>query len=66
MAEKTKKIEPYRHKYSEWWLVLVDHIGHAHLENQEISVLREHIAVPPEWSKLVLVNPSSPEMAVEI
>jgi hypothetical protein len=66
IPEKSKKIEPFRSRYSEWWLVLVDHIGYARLESHEIAGLREHITRPPEWDKIFLVDPLAPERAIEI
>jgi hypothetical protein len=66
IPEKSKKIASFRPRYSEWWLVLVDHIGHARLDSHEIAGLREHITRPPEWDKIFLVDPLAPEHAIEI
>jgi hypothetical protein len=66
VLEKTKKIKPFHSKYPEWWLVLIDHIGYAHLDPHEIDVLRQHTTRPPEWTKIVLVDPSRPQNAIEV
>jgi hypothetical protein len=66
IPEKSKKIEPFRSKYSEWWLVLVDHIGYARLDSQELDTLRQYVGRPSEWGKIILVSPLTPEHAIEI
>jgi len=66
IPEKSKKVERFRSKYSEWWLVLIDHIGHAHLESHELDTLRQHVRRPPEWDKIVLVSPLALDHAIEI
>ncbi len=50
--EKTAKVASIRHKYDEWWLVLVDHISLATGEN---------LMVPPhDWDRIILINPFDP------
>lgn len=66
ISEKSKKVKPFLNKYGEWWLVLPDHIGYARLENHELDTLREHVVRPPEWSKIILVNPLSPQQGIEL
>ena len=41
IPEKSKKVEPFRSRYREWWLVLLDQIGYARLEPHEIDTLRQ-------------------------
>ncbi len=53
LIEKTKKVIPYRSKYPIWWLIFVDHIGHAR-DEQEV---RKHIARPEEWNRVILLSP---------
>lgn len=65
IAEKEQKVAPYKHKYSEWWLVLPDHIGGG-LGTEDRRQFRE---IPPLihfWDKIVLLNPSNPTHAFEI
>ena len=66
IPEKSKKVGHFRKKYDEWWLVLLDHIGYARLDTQELDVLREHVKRPPEWTKIFLVNPLAPQHGIEI
>jgi hypothetical protein len=63
--EKAEKIKNIRHRYEEWWLALVDGIGHG-ISNDDYAQL---ISIPrdrSEWSKVLLINPSKPESAFEI
>lgn len=66
ISEKSKKAEPFLKKYDEWWLVLLDHIGYARLENHELDALRKHVRRPPEWVKIILVDPLSPQQGIEL
>jgi hypothetical protein len=56
--EKTAKVAAIREKYSQWWLILIDHIGYG----RERSI---HIP-PNDWNKIILVDPEQPEQAVEL
>ena len=53
LIEKSKKVTPYRSKYPTWWLIFVDHIGHAR-DEQEV---RKHIVRPEEWNRILLLSP---------
>ena len=66
IPEKSKKIARFHSKYSEWWLVLIDHIGYTHLDSHELGTLRQHVRRPPEWARIVLVSPLASEHAIEI
>jgi hypothetical protein len=66
LAEKTRKVEKYQTRYSEWWLTLVDQIGYARLDAHEAESLREHIQVPDRWKKVVLIDPLDPRRYFEI
>jgi hypothetical protein len=61
VAEKVEKIAPYRSRYPEWWLVLVDTISLASAD--DAFALREHVARSPEWARVVLIDPRKPESA---
>jgi hypothetical protein len=65
ITEKERKVAPYRSKYSEWWLVLPDHISLGFNQRD----IRDFAAMPPlehSWQKVVLVNPLDPMDAVEV
>jgi hypothetical protein len=65
VEEKTRKIERVRHKYPEWWLVLVDRIGYG-VEECDRELFREHLKVEHNWDKVVLLNPLDPRSAFEV
>ncbi len=65
IAEKERKVAPYKHKYPEWWLVLPDHIGRG-LDAEDEQQFR---ALPPlvhSWNKVILLNPGKPTHVFEI
>lgn len=57
VQEKTAKIAKVRAKYPEWWLVLIDQIGHG---------CRESIEISHDWDKVILVNPLYPKSGYEL
>lgn len=65
IEEKIKKTEPYRRKYSVWWLILVDHI-HGNLDADEEQRLQSIVHVPSDWDRVVIVNRTDPNRAVEL
>jgi hypothetical protein len=56
IAEKSRKTAQYRVRYEQWWLALVDMIGH-HLSPTDQGQLREAFAVQHNWQKIILINP---------
>jgi hypothetical protein len=57
VAEKTRKVARVRHKYPEWWLLLVDRIGYGVLDSEEFGRLRQLAQLDHDWDKILLVNP---------
>ncbi len=66
IAEKTKKVAAFRHKYVEWWLVFEDQIAYGALDDDDVAQLRAALSVPHEFAKVLLVNPLAPARAVQI
>jgi hypothetical protein len=66
IPEKSRKIESFHSKYSEWWLILIDHIGYARLDAHELEALRQNVVRPPEWAKIFLVDPLRAQHAIEV
>lgn len=66
IADKTAKIAKRRSRYPVWWLVLVDQIGYGDLNASEIQSLKELVARPAEWDRIVLVSPVSVKHAFDI
>ena len=65
IEEKSRKTEPFRHKYPVWWLILVDHI-HGHLDADEEQQLQSAVHVPSDWDRVIIVNRTDPSRAVEL
>jgi len=66
IPEKTRKVEPFHSKYLEWWLILIDHIGYAHLDAHELEAIRQSVVRPAEWAKIFLVDPAAPRHGIEV
>jgi hypothetical protein len=64
-AEKSRKIEKFRHKYGEWWLGLVDHIGYG-LDDFDREMFRAQVSIEHDWDKIILINPTDPTRSFEI
>jgi hypothetical protein len=58
LSEKSAKIAPFRAKYCEWWLILIDRIAHANIERSEVIELRKQLCGLTNWDRVLLVNPS--------
>jgi len=65
VAEKTLRIAPHRYKYSTWWLLLVDYIGHG-LGEYDQQMLIEHWDVEHDWDKIIIVSPLKPCSRIRI
>jgi hypothetical protein len=57
IAEKTRKIAPYRSKYPEWWLIFVDFV---------MGGIQEPVRVKHNWDKVIMVHPGNYAGAYEI
>lgn len=56
LEEKSRKTAPYRHKYPEWWLLLIDQIGYA-LSDYEREIFRQDLPSIQGWDRVVLISP---------
>jgi hypothetical protein len=63
-TEKSLKIANFRSNYTEWWLVLIDHIGLG-LDDRDKQQLLAHAKRPAGWDKIVVVSPSDPTKWLE-
>jgi hypothetical protein len=54
--EKTLKIAPFRARYSEWWLILVDQIGYG-LNAFDQEMFHDQVAIKHDWDKLIVIAP---------
>lgn len=64
--EKARKIAPFRQRYPEWWLAVLDLIGYGRLEESELTALRQVVPVTAPWRRIILVSPSDHTRGVEI
>jgi hypothetical protein len=67
IAEKERKIAPHRSKYSEWWLVLADHIDYS-METEDREVFRRWVVpgISHSFAKIVLIDPRDYLRAFEV
>jgi hypothetical protein len=65
VAEKSRKVSRVRAKYPEWWLLLVDHIGHG-LSKVDREQFRQQLRMIHDWDKIILVDPLNPKRAFEL
>lgn len=65
VPEKQEKVAPYRDRYPEWWLVLVNFLSYRLSEN-DLDELRSSPSVPHNFDKVVLVNPLDTSVGDEI
>jgi hypothetical protein len=58
IADKEKKVAMHRHKYPEWWLLLVDYIDYG-MEEEDRIVFRESVMpnIKHSFDKIIFVNP---------
>jgi hypothetical protein len=56
VPEKYKKIEKYKSKYEQWWLVLPNYICYG-MENEDKEQFNAHIKFQHDWDKVVMFNP---------
>jgi hypothetical protein len=60
IKEKTNKISKYRNQYEEWWLILIDRIGHS-LNKEDRQEFSKTFKIDHDWDKIILVNPLNHE-----
>jgi hypothetical protein len=67
IAEKEKKVAPHRHKYPEWWLLLVDHIDYG-MEEEDRSMFKESVMphIKHSFDRIIFVNPLDHRYGFEV
>lgn len=67
IADKETKIERYRSKYSEWWLVLVDHIDYS-MEPEDRDVFRTEVmpGICHSFARIVFIDPRDHRRAFDV
>jgi hypothetical protein len=66
IGEKTSTIAPFRHKYREWWLVLIDRISYANIQSADAVALRSRLDGLADWDRVVLVSPIGSTRGLQI
>jgi len=56
LAEKEKKIQPYKDKYTTWWLAVTDRVGWG-LDDMDLTQLKEDFKVKTIFQKIIFVSP---------
>lgn len=65
ISEKTRTVAKVRPRYSEWWLVLVDHIGYG-LDDFDRQQFHDQVSLVHDWKKIILVDRQDHTRAFEI
>ncbi len=56
IGKKEQSISTVRSKYSEWWLVLVDYIGHG-LDDVDKEIFKTQVSISHTWDKILVIDP---------
>ena len=66
VEEKLRKTLPFRDKYPEWWLMLVDRIGYG-LSTSDQEFLRDRLAdIDHNFDKVILIDPLNHKRVFEL
>jgi hypothetical protein len=65
IREKSLKIASYRHKYPQWWLILIDLIGYG-LDERDREMFQQHWKMEHDWDKIILLNPLDARSGFEL
>ena len=65
IAEKTPKIQAYKSKYSEWWLLLVDFLVGGIGESEKTTVI-QHINKSADWKRIIVLDPITKKEIIKI
>ncbi|MBL1214357.1 MAG: hypothetical protein HND52_13445 [Ignavibacteriae bacterium] len=61
ISEKSKKIEKYKQKYQEWWLVLVDHIK-LPISESNLKIWKQYLSNTEKFSKILIISEKDGEL----
>lgn len=54
--EKTRKVGPYRSRYREWWLILIDQVAYG-LTDYDRAQFHQKMRLEHDWDKIIIVSP---------
>lgn len=55
LKEKNEKIRNFKDKYSEWWLLLVDHIAFGY-DEEDSSEIKRLLDIDHNWNRLIMLD----------
>lgn len=64
IEEKTAKVAGHRHKYPEWWLVLVDCVALA-FDDDDYARFQAETQIEHGWDRVLLISPKEPKLLAE-
>lgn len=59
VLEKSRKIEIYKSKYKEWWLLLVDYLGINSMSTEDFSEWKQYSPVKGSFNKVLIIDPQT-------
>lgn len=65
VEDKMRRIARVRHKYPEWWLVFVDHIGFG-IDSCDQELYRQHLDIEHNLDRLILLSPADKGRAFDV
>lgn len=65
VKEKSRKIKGHYHRYTSWWLVLVDKIAYG-FDESEKKKIRSMVSMNSYWDKVIVLDSSNGNNMLEI
>ena len=65
ISEKSRKIKPYKSKYQEWWLTLVDKTD-LYPDEADLKEIKQNIIDLRSFTRLCIINPNDLGLVVDI
>jgi len=65
ISEKNKKIEKYKARYKEWWLLLVDRVQ-SYPDKADLDEIGKHINDLGNFNRLCVINPLTLDLMIDI
>jgi hypothetical protein len=64
-AEKVGRIQTFRNRYPEWWLIFVDHDGNK-WDDVSPAKFRAGMSNSEQWNKIIVIHPKDASHYFEI
>ena len=66
VEEKTRKVRGRLDRYTEWWLVFLDHLGYVPLATPELRDVGRSLTCGAPWSRILVVSVTRPHRHCEL